>query len=634
MAIFSSKKETDTKQKSIRPTVIRTENVAKELLHTASSNHVNVSTLDFNILEMETSVRDKTSKDTAFKEISEKDLRELKNSSSLLDPNFEIKQSYEIEIFTKKPRPAYDKFLFSIGVNATMCKVYLTIKEGSFVAYNENFENDFLELINKKKIRANILVGVFDDMVTEVITKLNATLRVNETKTFEKAESILVAESVEPVPTIDDKVILHFREKNKKDETDDKIDYSKRSFILSVVKDELLMEYIKPKKGIPGRNCRGEFIDVKEPSTENIPTFKISEKISVVETENATEYRAKNNGYIVFENDTYDIKEELDINEISFKTTGSIETQLDADVSLKVKETDAMKDAVGTGMEVEVSELDVDGNIGPKARITAKRVKVDGQTHKTSFIRADDLTINVHKGTAEGDVINITRLEQGIVIGNTVDIKQAIGGNIRARNVVIDLIGSNATVTASKSIEINNMQGSENRFIIDPLAVDVLDVDISGKEVELDELDVKMRSFKKEIEKYSSLVQKNEKTFIEIKKKLMHYKKNDIKMPEAFIKQYKQFQRLQTHLDELKSSYEESKTKRDRLNVSINSVQENILNARIINKDKWVGYNEIRFKLIDPPVDVVYSPPEGTLDKIFALFKTDNDEYIIKAIKE
>ncbi|WP_345978487.1 flagellar assembly protein A [Sulfurimonas sp. HSL3-2] len=635
MAIFGSKKETDIdKNKSIRPTVISTENVAKELIHIAASNRVDLSTLDFNLLEMETLTRKKSaSKEEVFSEITEQELKEIGKSNLLLDQNFEIKQNYEIEVFTKKENPLYDKFHFSIGVNATMCKVYLTIKEGSFLAHHQNFEEEFLGLLNKKKIRANILVGIFDDMVPDVIKKLNSSLLVNERMTFGKTEPILVAESIEPVPTINDEVILHFREKNKKEDTD-KVDYSKRNFIQSVVKDELLIEYIKPKKGTPGRNCRGEFIDVPEPTANNVPTFKVSDNISVVETEDTTEYRANKNGYIVFENETYEIKDELDVTEISFKTTGSIETELDADVSLKVKETDAMKDAVGTGMEVEVSELDVEGNIGPKARVIGKRVKIDGQTHKTSYIDAADLTINVHKGTARGDEVHITRLEQGVVVANSVDIKQAIGGNITAKEVVVDLLGSNALVTASHIIEIKKMQGSENRFVIDPLAVESVDEDVGRKENKLDELDQKIKRLKQDRDKYTEMLKKNESTFLEIKKRLMHYKKNNIKMPEAFVKQYKQFQKLQAHLDSVEKELEQQKMKKERLNVSIGTVQDDIFAARIINRDKWVGYNEIKFKLLDPPIDVVYTPIEGSFNTVYALFQTDDDEYIIKAVKE
>ena len=114
----------------------------------------------------------------------------------------------------------------------------------------------------------------------------------------------------------------------------------------------------------------------------------------------------------------------------------------------------------------------------------------------------------------------------------------------------------------------------------------------------------------------------------------MYYKKNSIKMPEAFVKQYKQFQKLQVHLDGKEKELEEQKMKKERLNVSIGSVQNDIFAARIINKDKWVGYNEIKFRLIDPPIDVSYTPVEGSFDTVYALFQTDDDEYIIKAVKE
>ena len=38
--------------------------------------------------------------------------------------------------------------------------------------------------------------------------------------------------------------------------------------------------------------------------------------------------------------DLFDIKDELDVNEITFKTTGSVDTGLDTNVTLNVKEND------------------------------------------------------------------------------------------------------------------------------------------------------------------------------------------------------------------------------------------------------------------------------------------------------
>ena len=634
MAFFSSKKEIDTKQKVIRPIVIKTDNVSKELMNIASSNKVDLAALDFNILEMQTLVCKKSSSSNElFNEITLAELKELRNSDLLLNPDFEIKQSCEIEVFTKKLRPAYDELLFSIGVNATMCKVFLTLKQGSRVPFVETFSEDFLELVNKKKIRANILVGLFDEMMDDVVSQLNARMTIDGGLKFDKNEIHIVAQGIEPEPTVDDAIILHFNEK-KEHENIDKIDYSKRNYVISVVKDELLIEYIKPKKGSSGRNCRGEFLAAREPVTLNEPTFKVSDKIAIIDTPQSIQYKAIDNGYIVFENDTYDIRDELDLNEISFKSTGSIETKFEADVSLKVTENDVFKDAVGMGMDVEVSEIEIDGNVGPNAKVFAKKAVINGQTHKTSSVNADELSINVHKGEAHGTKVHITRLEQGSVVANSVEISQAIGGNIRAKEVSIDLLGSHVNITASQTIEIKKMQGSENRFIIDPLAVELVDEDMSEKEQELVLIDERLKVLTREIEKYKRVLQTNESSFLEVKKKLIHYKKNNITMPDAFMQSFKQYKKLQQYLVELKNEENDKKENREKINIAIHTIQNNIYSARVINRDRWIGYNEIRFKLIDPAMDVVYSPREGSLDKIFALVKTEDDEYIIKAVKE
>lgn len=634
MAFFASKKESDTKQKVVRPVVVKTSNVAKELINIASTNRVDVATLDFNILDMQTLTRKKTaSNNEPFNEISLTQLAGLYDNKLLLDPDFEIKQSYEIEVFTKKLRPNYDNFHFSIGVNATMCKEFLSVNAGSRVPFISSFAEDMLEIINKKRVRANLLVGLFDGQLHDLLEQMNAKLIVNKVLNFEQHETFVIAQAIEPEPTIDDAIIFHYKQKEGQDGSN-KVDYSKRNFIQSVVKDELIIEYIKPKKGGAGRNCRGEYLSAKDPKVEFAPSFKLSSKIAAVETLQHIEYKAIENGYIVFENETYDIRDELDINEVSFKATGSIETKLDAAVTLKVKEKDIFKDAVGMGMEVEVSEIDVEGNVGPKASVRAKKATIQGQTHQSSFVKADELSINIHKGEAHGDNVHITRLEQGSVVANNVNVTQAIGGHIRAKEIIIELVGSHVNATASHRIEIKKMHGSENRFTIDPLAVESIDDNVGEKENELEKLDERLKFLKREVEKYKLMLQNNESSYLEVKKKLIHYKKNNIAMPDAFVKSFKQYQKYQQQLGDLMNEEKLVKEERELLNLAINTIQNSIYAARVVNHDRWVGYNEIRFKLIDPPMDIVYSPPEGSTEKIFALVKTAHDEYIIKAVKE
>lgn len=98
----------------------------------------------------------------------------------------------------------------------------------------------------------------------------------------------------------------------------------------------------------------------------------------------------------------FDIKDELDVNEITFKTTGSVDTGLDTNVTLNVKENDLTKDAVGTGMTVEANEINVEGNVAANAVVKANKVTIGGQTHAKAVIEAKEAKIAVHIGSFEG----------------------------------------------------------------------------------------------------------------------------------------------------------------------------------------------------------------------------------------
>ena len=633
MALFGSDKKTNTVKK-VRPTVVRTQNVAKEIFNLAKSYEMKPELLDFNILDIQTYTRLKSEKDeTEWKEVSVAELREFDEEKTYLNPEFQIKQTYEVEIFSKGKQEddPYKDFITAVGANATKCKVYLSIAAGSVVDYNSNFENDLNIIISKKKIRAGILVHIFDEMLPSVISKVTAKVRVAQHMKFEQNETSLIAQGYEPTPTRDDALILHFEQKEELDENA-KVDYASRGFIQSVKKDELLIEYIKPKPGQPGRNCRGEYIKPTEPKVLHEPTFKIDSTIRLEEDEDSIKYYANENGYIAFENETYIIKKEVDVGEISFKTTGSIKSGVDSDVDISVKEADAIKDAVGTGMLVEVTKINIEGNVGSNAKVIAKEAEIHGQTHKTAYIKADDLNINVHKGKAKGKNVHITRLEHGEVEGEEVKIAQALGGIIRAKEIDIEICASHVKAIASKRIEIQKMQGSENIFTIDPTLNKEKDLESNKENIE--SLKRQLKELQEEIKKQAHLLKEATPAFIEIKKRLVHYKKNGVKMPESFVKKYKQFQAMQ---ENYKTSKEEADILQDKLNLLTTktaSFQDNILDARIINRDRWIGYNEIKFKLIDPPIEVVYKPLEGSNEHVFGLVELNEGEYVIRPMSE
>ncbi len=633
MVLFGADKKETTGRKKIRPVVVKTQNVARELMLAARSSEVEVEDLDFFILDTQTYVRmDQEGVEVEWEEISSDAVYDLDAKTTMLNGDFEIKQIYEIEIFGKNDFDKYKDFHVAVGANATKCKIYLSIKEGSTITYSPTIIPDLAMLINKSKIRAGILINIFDDMLPDLLSKLSARVRVAENLVFNKTETLLIAKGFEPTITQDDKLIFHY-DKNEIVPENKKIDYSKRGFIQSVYKDELLIEYLNPVMGQAGRNCRGEFMEPKPISTLNVPKFGIDSTIKEIKTNKGIEYRAVQNGYIAFDKNIYSIQTYIDVDQVSFKTTGSISSPFDSDISLNVKELDAQKDAVGTGMEVNVAIIDIEGNVGPNAKVNAKKAIIGGQTHKTSVVSATNLNIHVHKGRAYGEHIYIARLEHGIVEGDKINIAQAMGGEIKGKEIKIEVCGSYVKASASHLIEITRLHSGENIFTIDPLLGKIFQDDTNENQEDIEQFQNDIKEIERDIAKYTQVILGNQATFDIIKKKLIHYKKNNIKMPPSFVEQYNKFVKIEKHLIGLKSEKKLLNNKISLLGAKTAAFQDNILNARIINRGAWIGHNEIKFKLIKPEIELVYRPRDGSNEHIFGLVEVEEGDFEIQALK-
>ena len=97
---------------------------------------------------------------------------------------------------------------------------------------------------------------------------------------------------------------------------------------------------------------------------------------------------------------------------------------------------------------------------------------------------------------------------------------------------------------------------------------------------------------------------------------------------------YKQFIQDQAHLKSIKEIYSKKENRYILLTTKTASFQDNIFHARIINKDKWTGHNELIFKLVDPPVEVSFKPKEGSFNTIFAVVEYAEGELRIEEVKE
>jgi len=620
---LSQKESSDSNFSSF---VVRTNNIAKELVSTASNYDLKVADLDFNLLDIQTFLK---KADDEEHEIIGNELQELNDETLLGDKDVVIRQTYEIEIILADKEDKFSKLNLSIGANPLMTHVFASIKPGSVLEYFDDIHSELKSFINKRKLRANMLINVWDAKLDEEIANLIPKIRVSETFTVEEKIVLEVGSALDSNKTIDDKLIFHYKHEDEAKDENAKVDHYNRGFIKAVSENDLLIEYIKAKIGTPGRNCRGEFIEPKEPTVSHTPDFNITENILVVENDITTEYRAKQSGYVVFENNTYDINVEVEVSEISFKTTGSIGAGIDTDVSINVKEADAFKDAIGAGMEVEVNEINVDGNVGNNAKIIARKVKIEGQTHQSSVIESDEIEINIHKGMAKGKNIKVTRLEQGVIEGEKVQVTQASGGKIIAKEVYIENLASHVEIIANTKIEIKNFNGEENSFTITPVLYEKDKEEVGKYEGDTVDQKRKIRVLTEEVEKKEKILKDNAAAVSELKKKLAHYKESGTKMPGAFLAKFKEFQNLQKNVIELRKELKQKEDMYELLSAKANKFQADIFQAKIINHDYYKGHNEIRFKLLEPELELYLVPKGIAGEQCFMLEKNEEDEYEI-----
>ncbi len=504
--------------------IVDTKNPYQDMEFIASNAGVSVDNVDFNIISVDTRYKLKPEDD--FISAIDSELRMFDDDEFMSNPNLSISQNYKVEFFDRrvKKQPMLPKV--SLGTNKNMTKVVASIKEDSNVKYYPSFERDLINFIQKKLLKANILIGIRDYIMLREINKVTSILRIKEI--IDKAFTFVVVTGVDPVVAVDDNMIFYYKSKLKNSEKnkDDKVNYSNRGFVQGVTEGEVIIEYIKPKTGIAGRNVKGDVISVNEPKILIKEKINVSQNIDVKEDDDSIKYIAKKNGYVNEEKGTYDIKDELDINEVSFKTTGSIETSLESDVKINIKEKDILKDAVGAGMSIETTSINVEGNVAKGAHIVAKDVIIGGQTHAKSVIKAQTAEISVHLGRLICDEAKIDRLESGYVRAKKVFINSVIGGEIIANEVHIKRLFANSSITASTLVEIDELKGTNNRICIDSGEI----LNYEGKLEEYSKTMSKLKTdilvIPRELESKKNIIDSNRESVNSIKRRIRRVKKH------------------------------------------------------------------------------------------------------------
>ncbi len=635
MAFFNKSKENNPiDENSIQQTefqniIVDTENINQELKNISSTKNIPLNELDFNLISVKTVF--KAHKDDEWMEVNKNNIEQFKDEDFLLNEELLIKQQYKIEIFIKENE---DKLIFDIGLgtNKYLTKIIATVKKNYDVKYSSNLKQFIINEINKRIAKQSILLSMFPSEMDKEVEKIVSKIRVNGF--LDEDSNFIVCHCIDPIEPIDDKLIFHYKKNLNVKDKHGKIDYSKRGYVQAVQAGDIIIEYIKAKNGKNGRNCKGDFLKVREAKEKYSIDFNISENIERKEDENRIIFVAKKDGFVNKEGDKYDISDNMELEEISFKTTGSIEADLNTNTKINIKENDFLKDAIGPGMNVESTEIKVEGNIGSGAIVKAKKAEIGGQTHKSSKIFADELKISVHRGYAEGKNIDIKRIEGGKVNGKNVKVDQMIGGEITAEKIFIKQLVSNTTLIASELIEISELKGENNKFIIDPSKILGCHDKIIELEQQMKKNDANIKTTMDMIKNKKLLIEKNKEPAIMVKQKIIELKKEGKEPPIALIKKIKDYHSLVNLYNSLLEKLKNEKNERKALKEKIENIQSAVLNAKIINHSIWTEYNEIKFVLLSPKIEITYTTKKGELFKKITLSKIEEDKYQIERKNE
>lgn len=562
----------------------------------AAQYHCDADLFDFNLQAITT--YKKNICDYDFQQIHPDKVEEfLANSSNILDPNLIIAQRYCILVKEKERK----EMRFHLSMDRALSEAFLWLHTG-FTYQKDTFTNLYAH-IRKTKVWNKILC--FDEE--------------NESKALQSFLETL------KYPLKQEVRYLLVRGANLVASTEAKLSFKKdvNAKFQTIAQNEVICEFQKPLQGKPGRNLRGDYIipEIPKSTGQASPLRYDTASIMPVDYPTKIEYKSAISGILDYKDDILSIKDTLQTQEVSFKTTGSLIDTIDSEITINITQADVMKEALGDGMTIQASVINIQGNVGADAVVKSHKVQIGGITHQSSKIYANNVEVATHKGYIRGENIQIDTLEAGIIEGKKVEVDKMYGGKIYADEIVIQTLHSNAFLYATKSIHIVHMKKGENKFFL------AANYSPSNKKHYNALLTQKNDSIKeaihltKELKIESLELAKLKETANEVRKVLMRYKNTKTKPPSYLLEKFEAYharvvalRKKREKINQLSETFKNARNALAKLDAQTK-------NATISVDSGWVGYNEVHFTFYAPSKELLCIPKPSQPSK--AIYQDD-----------
>lgn len=486
---------------SFTPVTRVSRNVAKTLRDFAWERKLELSSLEFQLISYETLVT--RSGDEHYEVLGK---TQMPSQEELLDPLFVIVQEYTIKIMSKEDYKPLSFINLSLAADKFKVRAVATLAQGSVLAKHSGVLRELRDAVWKKKLLTGLLIDIFETNLVEQLKKMVTLLPLD--KPLPKDIKFSVANGIAVEPPVDAKLVRVYE-----------FAQAEKTFIEGVQKGDLILSYLKARAGVDGRGCDGAYVKVRDPRSID-PKPLTDATITCEENDAEISYFAAIDGYVVNEGGSFSISKKLLLQNADFKSTGIIDTGENKDISVHISGSkEKLDDAIGSGVKIDVKELNVEGSIGTNVNISATDLSIAEQTHRNSKIEVSNVAnIRLHKGDLSAKEANIEILEAGKVTAEKmITIGQMLGGEAIAPIVKVDEVLSNCVIIASELIEIKNIKGQGVKLIIDPESIE---------------------AYHKKIEEYKDMI-KNLSSAIRSKKEILA---KELKEHQAGAERIKKFQ--------------------------------------------------------------------------------------------
>lgn len=582
------------------PITKKTDNIKSDILQIATKKDISKNEVDFNILKISTFFKNPTNKDWQYFEAEK--LEDIFVAEEIISTELLLKQEYEVEYI---PKESDTSFVLNMKMSADKYKsrVYAHIDPSSIIEPKKSTAVLLLQALYKRKLMAGLFIGVCEENLKGEILKFLHHVKDGK---FKEEYKMLIGKCYEPTETIHDKVLLHFKKKEKKD----------NQMINPAQENELIITYIKAKAGKNGRSCSGDVIKVEDLVEKYKGKIKVDKTIKTEESDDKIEYFSLRSGYVKQDRFNFSVSNALEMNGASFKKTGHIESGSERDVNVIIKKQKAGEDAVGSGVKIDVNKLDVAGTVGSHTTIKANELNIGAQTHKKAVLEVNEkATVKLHRGNLKAKEAEIEILETGLVEADEVKVDKMLGGEIIAKRVYINTLIANAVITASELIEINNIEGNDNKLVIDPHKIPAYHKEVEALESELKEVKKVEFSLKGDLTDFEKEYAEKAERLKVFQKKIVQATKAGKKPNKADMIRIHQFKKETDKYEALKNELTNRETKISELERRLNALYQADLYAKITHKSPYNGHTKIYF--IDPKThQEYYLLPEGKREDI------------------